>query len=283
MQTLTTDQLKPTSMLEQRSLSAPQTGLSRRKGAGMPTNLVTFLRAMNQVNSQMMRRTRIIMLSMLLSTAASSSAVLANEINDPFENINRKVQRFNDAGDKYVIKPAAQLYEKVTPRFFRSGVRNFLNNLSYPVVIGNQFLQGKFATGMDDTARFVFNSTFGVAGLLDVATPWGLPAHDEDFGQTFAKWGMKPGPYFVLPIWGGVTLRSGLGDIPDTLLYPPTYALNAQEGIALSALWTLNRRVELSDAENLLSGDRYIFFRDAYLQQREYLAADGEIEDSFLD
>lgn len=228
-------------------------------------------------------RTKAIVLGVLLATAAASGSALANEVNDPFENINRKVQRFNDVGDKYVIKPAAKLYEKVTPKFFRTGVRNFLGNLSYPIVIGNQFLQGKFALGMDDTARFVLNSTFGVAGLLDVATPWGLPAHDEDFGQTFAKWGMKPGPYFVLPIWGGVTLRSGLGDIPDTLLYPPTYVLTTQEGIALSSLWTLNRRLELSDAENLLSGDRYIFFRDAYLQQREFLAADGEIEDSFLD
>ncbi|MGB0867261.1 MAG: MlaA family lipoprotein [Granulosicoccaceae bacterium] len=207
----------------------------------------------------------------------------AEEVYDPFEKFNRKVQRLNDVGDKYVIKPAAQAYKKATPRFFRTGVRNFLNNLSYPVVIGNQFLQGKFALGMDDTARFLLNTTIGVGGILDVATPWGLPAHDEDFGQTFAKWGMKPGPYMVFPIWGGVTLRSGLGDIPDLLLYPPTYTLSQAEGVALSTFWTLNRRVELSDAENLLSGDRYIFFRDAYLQQREYLAADGEIEDSFLD
>lgn len=178
---------------------------------------------------------------------------------------------------------SSKAYEKITPKFFRTGVRNFLGNLSYPIVIGNQFLQGKFALGMDDTARFALNTTFGIGGIFDVATPWGLPAHNEDFGQTFAKWGMKPGPYMVFPIWGGVTLRSGLGDIPDVLLYPPTYALTTAEGVALSTFWTLNRRVELSDAENLLSGDRYIFFRDAYLQQREYLAADGEIEDSFLD
>lgn len=213
----------------------------------------------------------------------STSGLSAGEASDPFEKMNRKVQKFNDAGDKYVIKPASKVYEKVTPKFFRTGVRNFLGNLSYPIVIGNQFLQGKFALGMDDTARFLFNSTFGIAGIFDVASAWGLPEHDEDFGQTFAKWGMEPGPYFVLPIWGGVTLRSALGDIPDTLLYPPTYTLTSAESVALGTFWTLNRRVELSDAENLLSGDRYIFFRDAYLQQREYLAADGEIEDSFLD
>ncbi len=221
--------------------------------------------------------------SVMLALTLLSGASVAEEVYDPFETMNRKVQRFNDAGDKYVIKPASKLYEKATPRIFRTGVKNFLSNLSYPVVIGNQFLQGKFALGMEDTARFVFNSTFGIAGLFDVATPWGLPAHDEDFGQTFAKWGMKPGPYIVFPLWGGVTLRSGLGDIPDTLMYPPTYVLSTAEGVGLSTLWTLNRRLELSDAENLLSGDRYIFFRDAYLQQREYLVADGEIEDSFLD
>lgn len=224
-----------------------------------------------------------ITLSTLLVLATASSSVSADEVYDPFEKMNRKVQRFNDLGDKYVIRPASRLYETLTPTIFRKGVRNVLNNLSYPVVIGNQFLQGKFALGMEDTTRFVFNTTFGLGGLIDVSSHWGLPAHDEDFGQTFAHWGMGAGPYFVLPVWGGVTLRSGLGDIPDTLLYPPTYTLNTADSIGLSALWTLNRRVELSGAGNLVSGDRYIFFRDAYVQQREYLAADGEIEDSFLD
>lgn len=233
---------------------------------------------------KLQKQPRMKSVALAIGLALGSGSVLASdEVYDPFEKINRKVQRFNDAGDKYVIKPASKIYKKVTPRFFRSGVQNFLGNLSYPIVIGNQFLQGKFALGMDDTARFLINTTIGVGGLFDVATPWGLPEHDEDFGQTFAKWGMKPGPYMVFPVWGGVTLRSGLGDIPDTLLYPPTYTLTTGEGIALSTLWTLNRRVELADAENLLSGDRYLFFRDAYLQQREYLAADGEVDDPFLD
>jgi len=221
--------------------------------------------------------------SALLSPVFASSALADDEVYDPFEKVNRKVQVFNDFGDKYLIKPAATVYEKVTPRFVRTGVRNFFGNLAYPVVIGNQFLQGKFATGMDDTARFIFNTTFGIGGLFDVATAWGLPAHDEDFGQTFAKWGMPPGPYIVLPVWGGVTLRSGLGDLPDTFLYPPTYLLTPNQQTATSVLWTLNRRVELKDAEALLNGDRYLFYRDAYLQQREFLAADGEVEDSFLD
>jgi len=212
------------------------------------------------------------------------SPVLAEEtVSDPFERFNRKVQRFNDVGDKYVINPAAQLYRKVTPGFFRAGVRNFLQNLAYPVTITNQFLQGKFAEGMSDTARFLFNTTIGIGGLIDVATPWGLPHHDEDFGQTFATWGMPPGPYIVFPIWGGVTLRSGLGDIPDTVFYPPTHIANDVEQLSLSVLWTLSRRDELTGAEQLVTGDRYLFIRDAYLQQREYLIADGELDDPFLD
>jgi len=119
--------------------------------------------------------------------------------------------------------------------------------------------------------------------LIDVATPWGLPHHDEDFGQTFATWGMPPGPYIVFPIWGGVTLRSGLGDIPDTVFYPPTHIANDVEQLSLSVLWTLSRRDELTGAEQLVTGDRYLFIRDAYLQQREYLIADGELDDPFLD
>lgn len=225
----------------------------------------------------------VLSLILTLSLVLSPPALAEGTVSDPFERFNRKVQRFNDAGDKYVINPAATLYRKVTPGFFRAGVRNFLQNLAYPITITNQFLQGKFAEGMSDTARFLFNSTIGIGGLIDVATPWGLPHHDEDFGQTFATWGMPTGPYIVFPIWGGVTLRSGLGDIPDTLFYPPTHFANDVESIGLSVLWTLSRRDELTGAEQLVTGDRYLFIRDAYLQQREYLVADGELDDPFLD
>lgn len=224
----------------------------------------------------------ILSLLLMLSTVGAPAAY-AEEVSDPFESINRKVQRFNDAGDKYVINPAATLYRNLTPRFFRVGARNFLQNLAYPITIVNQFLQGKVGDGMDDTARFLINSTVGLGGVLDVATPWGLPHRDEDFGQTFAKWGLPPGPYIVVPIWGGVTLRSGIGDLPDTLLYPPTYLASDRESLGLSILWTLNRRDELIGAEQLVTGDRYTFIRDAYIQQREYLIADGELDDPFLD
>ncbi|MEM6986757.1 MAG: MlaA family lipoprotein, partial [Pseudomonadota bacterium] len=95
--------------------------------------------------------------------------------------------------------------------------------------------------------------------------------------------GMPRGPYIVLPIWGGVTLREGLGDIPDTLAYPPFHYAKQSEQLVLSTLWALSRRDELTGAEQLVSGDRYLFIRDAYLQQRDYLIADGEVDDPFLD
>lgn len=222
-------------------------------------------------------------LTLVLAINAPTAVYANDEVHDPFEQFNRRVQRFNDAGDEYVIGPAARAYRKVTPSFFRAGVRNFLSNISYPVTIVNQFLQGKVKLGFQDTARFVVNTTLGFGGILDIASREGLPAHNEDFGQTFAKWGMPRGPYIVFPIWGGVSLREGIGDIPDTLFYPPTHIAEQSEQLALSTLWALSRRDELRGAEQLVSGDRYEFIRDAYLQQRDFQIADGEVEDPFLD
>ena len=160
-------------------------------------------------------------------------------------------------------------------------MRNFFSNLAYPITIINQFLQGKPKLGLQDTGRFLINTTVGLGGFLDPATTMGLEEHDEDFGQTFGKWGVPAGPYLVVPIWGGVTVRSGAGDSryrprtrPRTLPRSPKTSVSACCG--RSAV-----RDELTDAEQLVSGDRYRFIRDAYLQQREYLIADGEIDDPF--
>ncbi|MEM9603357.1 MAG: VacJ family lipoprotein [Pseudomonadota bacterium] len=224
-----------------------------------------------------------VFLAVTLFAVATPSAHASDDVYDPFETFNRKVQKFNDAGDKYVISPAARAYRKVTPSLFRAGVRNFLSNLAYPVTIVNQFLQGKVRLGMQDTGRFLLNTTAGIGGLVDVASTVGLEHHDEDFGQTFATWGVPRGPYIVLPIWGGVSLREGIGDIPDTLVYPPTHFATQTESVVLGVLWALSRRDELTGAEQLVTGDRYLFIRDAYLQQRDYLIADGEIDDPFLD
>ncbi|HSG90134.1 MAG TPA: VacJ family lipoprotein [Pseudomonadales bacterium] len=203
---------------------------------------------------------------------------------DRFESINRPIQSFNDQTDRYLIRPVAVAYAYVMPDPLQSGVTNFFENLGYPLVILNQGLQGKPVLAVEDTTRFLVNSTLGVAGLFDVASGMGLRRHQEDFGQTFGVWGVAPGDYLVLPLWGSVTVRDGIGDFIDTFLYPPRYLDNIALRNSLAGLELVNLRADLLGADELVSGDRYIFFRDSYLQRREYLVNDGAVvEDAFLD
>src|SRR5690606_5704408 len=130
---------------------------------------------------------------------------------DPLEPANRAFFTFNETLDQYLIRPVAETYVEVAPRPMRTAVTNFFNNLTYLNVILNSFLQGKFYQGVNDTARFVINSTLGVGGLFDVATDAGLPAHQEDFGQTLAVWGASQGAYLYLPVRGPNSVR----DAPD--------------------------------------------------------------------
>lgn len=118
---------------------------------------------------------------------------------DPFESYNRAMFSFNDALDKNIVRPVAEGYDAVLPGPVKTGVSNFFSNLGDIFVILNDILQFKFKQAVSDTGRFLFNSTIGLYGLIDVATPMGLDKHKEDFGQTFATWGIGQGPYIVLP------------------------------------------------------------------------------------
>lgn len=210
---------------------------------------------------------------------------------DPYERFNRKVDKFNDAFDRAVLKPVATGYKKVTPRFVRTGVTNFFANLQYPTTCVNQFLQGKFVLGLKDTGRFLVNSTLGIGGLFDVATKMNLPAHDEDFGQTLAMWGVHAGPYIVLPFFGPSNLRDGPSRLPDIYTDALHYLdISSEVRWGLRGLDVVNQRVELMGAEQTLSTayDRYTFLRDAWVQRREYKIFDGEppiedLEDEPLD
>jgi phospholipid-binding lipoprotein MlaA len=202
---------------------------------------------------------------------------------DPWEGFNRKIMAFNDAADRWVMKPVARGYTKVVPRPARRGVSNFFSNLLYPIVIVNQFLQGKFRDGVSDIGRFVVNTTVGLGGLLDPATAVGLPRNDEDFGQTFGKWGAGPGPYIVVPFLGPSTIRDGTGSLCSAALTPWRYSDEERVRYGATALYAIDARAGLLEAEELISGDRYSFLRDAYLQRREFLVQDGEVEDDFMD
>jgi phospholipid-binding lipoprotein MlaA len=184
----------------------------------------------------------------------------------------------NDLMDPIVLKPAAELYKRVAPAPVDEAVSNFFNNLGDIVVTLNDLLQFKFKQTLQDGARLVYNTTFGMAGLFDVASAWDLPRHNEDFGQTLGYWGMGPGPYLVLPFFGPRTARDTVGLAADSTL-DPVYRINPNETRnGTVALRAVDTRADLLGAERALKEaalDRYVFVRDAYLQRRQNLVYDG--------
>lgn len=224
----------------------------------------------------------LLLLFLILLTGCAQTG----KIKDPLEPMNRKVHSFNNFFDRWLLKPVAKGYVVVVPKPARSGVSNFLDNLLYPTVIINQFLQGKGKTGGRDTARFLTNTTLGIGGLFDVASRWGLDKHDEDFGQTFAVWGLPSGPYLVLPFFGPSTPSNAVGDVIGLYYtYPPTYLNDDTLRWSLFGLRVVDSRARLLTSEKMVTGDRYLFIRDAYLQRRQFLIRDGEPQetDPFLD
>jgi phospholipid-binding lipoprotein MlaA len=201
---------------------------------------------------------------------------------DPWEGLNRKIFIFNDFADRNVLKPIAKGYQWVTPQFLEDGVHNIFDNVGELGNILNSLLQAKFRYTANDSGRFLVNSTIGLAGFFDVASHWGLEEHDEDFGQTLGYWGVQAGPYLMVPLLGPRTVRDGFGSIADGYSDPIPYAIPhipTRNQVLVGRV--IDNRVQLLQAEELISGDRYIFLRDAYLQRREFLVKDGVVEDSF--
>ena len=208
-----------------------------------------------------------------------AQTVVAEEVNvDPWEGFNRAMFSFNDGLDTYALKPVTQGYKAVMPDMAETGVSNFFENLSDVGTLINNLLQGKFNSASQDLARISFNTTFGLGGLIDVATPMGIDKHEEDFGQTFGYWGASSGPYLVLPLFGPATVRDGLGMIPDSLVDPVRYVDDNGARNALYVTRVIDNRAQLLEAEKLISGDKYTFIRDAYLQKRAFSIADGDGE-----
>jgi phospholipid-binding lipoprotein MlaA len=200
---------------------------------------------------------------------------------DPWEPLNRQIHGFNNGLDKITLKPVAKGYEFVFPNWMRLGVTNFSRNLRAPLHMINHLLQGKPKDSLSETGRFLANSTFGLLGLIDVATDMGLERKPEDFGQTFAKWGVPDGPFVVVPILGPFSLRDALA-IPLNLLADPLWHFdNASVRDRLYVLRLIDIRQRLFTAEKLLEGsqDRYISVREAYMQNRRYLIFDGDLPD----
>lgn len=208
---------------------------------------------------------------------------------DPLESVNRGVYKFNDVTDRYVLKPVATAYKTVAPTPVRKGFNNFFSNLGSITTVLNDLLQLKFADAFTDAGRFVINSTFGLAGFIDVAGMDNIPVHKEDFGQTLGHWGVGNGAYLVLPFLGPSTLRDTTGLVFDSATSDPiTYTHNIGEIRLHNQLRTaqfIDKRTELLDATDLIddaSLDPYAFMRDAYLQRRASLVQDGLVSQEFL-
>ncbi len=215
----------------------------------------------------------------LLLAGCASTGEMPRDDHDPLESYNRAMFSFNEAVDKALFKPVAKAYRRVLPEPITISIGNFFSNLNDVVVLLNNLLQFKLHLAAMDSSRIVFNTTFGVAGLFDVASRMELPKHNEDFGQTLGYWGFGNGPYFVLPFLGPSTARDTIGLVGNFFTNPITWATDS-EAVAWS-LWGLdliNRRSDLLRIERVLADDQidpYSFQRSAYLQYRRNLVYDG--------
>jgi phospholipid-binding lipoprotein MlaA len=217
--------------------------------------------------------------ALVLALGAGSAAA----DNDPLEPINRGFFVFNEQVDKYLAKPAAQVYERVTPRPVSTAITDFFNNLAAPITIVNLYLQWQPHDATTQLARFMFNSSFGVGGLVDVGTPMGLPRQKTDLGITLGKYGVGPGPYLMLPLLGPSSFRDFPARVADSAADPRAY-MNDTARFSMLALDIVDTRARLLPLEKSIIGDRYTFIRDAYLQQRVFAISGGVVEnDSFLD
>ena len=220
-------------------------------------------------------------LAVCAALALPLQAVAQAHEDDPWEGFNRSMFAFNDTLDTYALKPLAQGYRTVTPDFVETGIGNFFNNVGEVRNLTNNLLQGKLHAAGVDTARLLFNSTFGLLGFFDVASKMGLQRNDEDFGQTLGAWGLGSGPYLVLPFLGPSTVRDGFARIPDSYNGMYMHIDDVRTRNQLLGLDVLNARASFLDAERLIQGDRYTFLRNVYLQNREFKVRDGVVEDDF--
>ncbi|KQY16194.1 hypothetical protein ASD28_22370 [Massilia sp. Root133] len=197
---------------------------------------------------------------------------------DPLEPLNRATFRFNDTLDRHIAQPVARTYNRTVPRFVRTGVDNFFSNLGDVPVMLNDFAQLRLMDGMNDLMRVAVNSTFGLLGVLDIATPAGIAKHNQDFGLTLGHYGVPAGPYLVLPLFGPSTFRDAAGFGVDQYASPVTYAKPALR----NTLWGVDfvsTRARYLNATNLLEQaalDRYLFVRDAYLGRRHTQLDEGK-------
>ncbi|MDH3336507.1 MAG: VacJ family lipoprotein [Gammaproteobacteria bacterium] len=197
---------------------------------------------------------------------------------DPLEPLNRKIHSFNTVVDKVALRPLARGYRKVVPSPVRRGITNFFSNLTTPRSSLNNFLQGKPKRGFSELGRFIFNSTLGLGGFIDIAGAGGLERYDENFAETLSVWGVPDGPYLVLPIWGP-NMASDVAALPvDYYSDIWTYYDNSSVRSKVWALRVIDLRYRLLSADSILedSQDPYVAVREAFRQNRTFRIYDGD-------
>lgn len=235
----------------------------------------------------MQKKLPALIMAFAIATLLTSCASQSNR--DPLEGLNRGIYKFNDVADKAVFKPVATAYKAVAPTPVRKAFNNFFNNLGMITTVVNDLLQLKFSYAFTDAGRFVINSTFGLAGFIDVASMDKIERRKEDFGQTLGYWGVSNGAYLVLPILGPSTFRDASGFIVDTATSDPIHYTHNIGQVRLHnqlrAAQFIDKRTELLVANDLIdeaSLDPYAFMRDAYLQKRASQVQDGLVPREFI-
>ena len=227
----------------------------------------------------LLKRSLILFFAVLMVGCASVPAGVQPSARDPWEPLNRSVFEFNEGLDAYVLKPVVTGYRFILPEFVRDGIYNVFSNYKDIYTALNNVLQGKPSYAFNDLMRVVVNTTMGLGGLIDLATPGGLEKHNEDFGQTLGVWGVPSGPYVVLPFFGPSSVRDTFGtvaDIQTDYLFQYIDDVGLRNGV--TALRVVNARNTYFEAGDLLDGaaiDKYSFMRDAYIQRREYQINEG--------
>ena len=224
------------------------------------------------------------LLVLLVALPMAPAWALETEKNtDPWESMNRRVFAFNETLDKYLLKPVARGYRFVMPDPAERGVTNFIANIYEFNSVLNSLLQGRPGNAFHSGGRFVVNTTVGLVGVFDVASRMGLYHSPADFGQTLAVWGVDQGPFLMVPLIGPRTARSFTGYLFDTYTSIPALIDDQELAYIFWTVEVIDIRAGLIKAEELISGDRYIFIRDAYMQRRDFFVSGGEVNDSFSD
>ena len=225
-----------------------------------------------------------------LSTAfVLSGCATSGNPKDPIEGFNRAMFAINDGVDQAVLRPVAVGYDAILPGPVKKGVTNFFSNVADLFIGVNNILQGKVSHGVSDIGRVLVNSTVGLLGLIDVASDIGMEKHDEDFGQTFGRWGVGSGAYVVLPLMGPSTVRDTVGQVLDSKANPIPQLDDVSTRNSLLALNLIDKRAGFLAADKVVEAaalDKYSYVRDAHLQRRLNLIHDGnpprERDDAWL-